>query len=193
MNSQPPSSAPIPPTFQKNGMPAHYLEWLEANHTKIHTLYEPIREDGHNAWLQTVSGLVPFVYIHAPEKAQWKSLHELIRYCEKSLPIVYHASKRVPSLFNGHEKLGQALFVLLVLLATTLDRWIEEDPVPEEGYSSPTELYDWASAAASEVLRSLGEEAVQSSRQLMLNVNDICFNVVNGELPNMFTIQKQSW
>lgn len=185
MNSEPPSSAPIPPTFQENGVSAQFLEWMESRAAELTKIPELLRKDIRKDWSQTVSSLLSVLFLQGPDELRWGAMHEQVKFTEVSLQIIYHAAKGVPSLFAGEETLAQALFTVITIICTTLDLWIDVDPPPQPGYLSPLELYKLASKTASTVLQALGDEVVPAvaptSRQLMKEVVNRCRGIVNGK------------
>ena len=184
MSSQPPSSATVPPTFQENGEPAQFLDWVQGQMSEL--LGDPglVLKDKRNDWVKTISSLLTVLALPSATELPWHTMHEQIKLAEVCLQLIFHAAQRVPSLFAGEETLAQALFTSITILCTTLDFWIDVDPPPEVGYLSPAELYAKASLAAAAVLQALGDEVVPEigpkSRQLMRAVIERCTQAVNG-------------
>ena len=185
MNSQPPSSASsIPPTFQENGEPAQFLDWVQEQMSQLEGDPGLVLKDKRNDWVKTISSVLPVLSLPSPAELPWHTMHEQIKLTEVCLQLTLYAAQRVPSLFAGHENLAQALFTSTTVLCTTLDLWIDVDPPPETGYLSPAELYARASATSASILQAVGDEVIPvigpRSRQLMRAVIDRCAQVVNG-------------
>ena len=185
MNSQPPSSsASVPPTFQENGEPAQFLEWVQGQMAQLDGDPGLVLKDKRNDWVKTISSVLPVLSISSPSQLPWHTMHEQIKLTEVCLQLTLYAAQRVPSLFAGEEVLAQALFTSIVILCTTLDLWIDVDPPPEAGYLSPAELYDRATITSAAILQAVGDEVIPEigpkSRQLMRTVIDRCAQLVNG-------------
>lgn len=185
MNSQPPSSsASIPPTFQENGEPAQFLDWVQEQMSQLEGDPGLVLKDKRNDWVKTISSVLPVLSLPSPAELPWHTMHEQIKLTEVCLQLTLYAARRVPSLFAGQETLAQALFTSITILCTTLDLWIDVDPPPEAGYLNPAELYARATITSAAVLQAVGDEVIPEigprSRQLMRAVIDRCAQVVNG-------------
>ena len=185
MSSQPLSSIPVPPTFQKDGESAHFLRWMETRVAEI-TNPDLLRKDSRREWSSVVASLLPVLLIPGPDELRWEAMHEQVKLAEVSLLIIYHTSKCIPSLYAGEENLAQSLFAIIMVMGTTLDLWIDVDPPAQQGYLSPMELYEIACKAASAVLQALGDEVIPAvaskSRQLMKDLVTHCRGIVDGTL-----------
>lgn len=183
--SQLPSSAPVPPTFQEDGDSANFLAWMQGRVGALTDSPSLMKKENRTEWAHTVSGLISVLLLPGPDELRWEAMHEQVKFTEISLQIIYHAATNVPSLFAGENLLPQALFVVIAIICTTLDRWIDADPPPQEGYLSPKELYALASSAASAILQGLADELIPSaaptSRQILKGIIDQCGWIINSE------------
>lgn len=183
MSSQlPPSS--LPPTFQEDGEPAQFLDWMQSQMDELfgdpHLVLTPKRAE----WVKTIANVLTVLSLPSPVELPWVTLHEQNKFAEVSLLLIYHASRRVPSLFAGETVLAQALFSAITNLCATLDLWIDVDVPDEIDYLNPSQLYTKATAAAAALMQSLGNEVLpQASPKAHGIVSDLLsryLGLVNG-------------
>lgn len=183
MSSQLPLSS-LPPTFQEDGGPAQFLDWMQSQMDELfgdpHLVLTPKRHE----WVKTISNVLTVLSLPSPVELPWATLHEQNKFAEVSLLLVYHASRRVPSLFAGETVLAQALFSAITNLCATLDLWIDVDVPDEIDYLNPSQLYTKATAAAAALMQSLGNEVLpQASPKAHGIVSDLLrryLGLVNG-------------
>ncbi|KAI0375921.1 hypothetical protein BV20DRAFT_25069 [Pilatotrama ljubarskyi] len=187
-------SSSLPPTFQEDGEPAQFLDWMQGQMTDLLDDPQLVLKDKRPEWVKTVSSLLTVLSLPSPVELPWTAMHEQIKFIEVALMLIYHAARRVPSLFAGETILAQALFCTVSILCSTLDLWIDIDVPPEDGYLSPSELYAKATSSASALLQALADEVLPDagpsarevirallSRSLELVNNLMCSE--NTELP----------
>ncbi|KAI0638447.1 hypothetical protein C8Q77DRAFT_433322 [Trametes polyzona] len=174
MSSQIPSS--LPPTFQEDGEPAQFLDWMQGQMAVLLGDQELVVKNKRPEWVKTVASLLTVLSLPLPSELPWSAMHEQNRFVEVALTITYHAARRVPSLFAGETVLAQALFTAITTLCTTLDVWIDEDVPPEAGYMSPAELYAKATASAGAVLQALSDEVLPTASKRAHDIVDGLLN-----------------
>ncbi|OJT05396.1 hypothetical protein TRAPUB_3837 [Trametes pubescens] len=184
MSSQLPLSS-LPPTFQEDGEPAQFLDWMQSRMDELfggdpHLVLTPKRPE----WVKTIFNVLTVLSLPSPDELPWATLHEQNKFAEVSLLLIYHASRRVPSLFAGETVLAQALFSAITNLCATLDLWIDVDVPDEIDYLNPAQLYTKATAAAAALMQSLGSEVLpKASPKAHGIVNDLLtryLQLVNG-------------
>lgn len=185
MSSQFPTSS-LPPTFQEDGEPAQFLDWMQSQMSDLledpHLVIKPKRPE----WVKTVSNLLTVLSLPSPTELPWTAMHEQNKFVEVSLTLIYHAVQRVPSLFAGETVLAQALSSTIIALCATLDLWIDVNVPPEEGYLSPSQLYAKATETAAAHVQALLDEVLPQARPRSYGVvRDILSRymaLVNGAL-----------
>ncbi|KAI0660727.1 hypothetical protein C8Q70DRAFT_972004 [Cubamyces menziesii] len=184
MSSQiPPSS--LPPTFQENGEPAHFLSWMEGQLSELLSTPKPGLKNTRANWLTMAANLLHIPALAPPGVLPWNAMHEQIKFNEVGLALLYNAALRVPSLLAGDPVLAQALFSMICALCCILDLWVDADVPPEEGYLGPSELYTRAASIGAALLRGLGDEVLPEAgpqaREIVRELVNRCLSII-GEL-----------
>ncbi|KAI0832694.1 hypothetical protein BC628DRAFT_341761 [Trametes gibbosa] len=187
MSSQIPSSSfPVPPTFQQDGDPAQFLDWMQGQKDVLLNDPELAVIQKRPEWLETLSSLLHTMSLPSPAEIPWTAMHEPNRFAEMSLSLVHGAAQRVPSLFAGDEVLAQALFATVTTLCASLDQWIDADVPEEKDYLSPVELYMKATNCAASLIQAMGGEilpkAITKADETVKNVLNRCLALVDGLL-----------
>ncbi|KAI0650475.1 hypothetical protein C8Q79DRAFT_388629 [Trametes meyenii] len=182
MSSQLPSSS-LPPTFQEDGEPAQFLDWMQGQMTDLLNDPQLVLKDKRPEWVKTVSNILTVISLPSPVELPWNTMHEQIKFAEVELQLIFHAARRVPSLFAGELVLVQALFYSITILCTTLDLWTDVNVPAEADYPSPPELYAKAVSTAAALLQALMDdvlpEAGPRERQIVREVMIRCLKLVN--------------
>ena len=184
MSSQiPPSS--LPPTFQENGEPAHFLSWMEGQLSELLSTPKPGLKNTRANWLTMAANLLHIPALAPPGVLPWNAMHEQIKFNEVGLALLYNAALRVPSLLAGDPVLAQALFSMICALCCILDLWVDADVPPEEGYLGPSELYTRAASIGAALLRGLGDEVLPEAgpqaREIVRVLVNRCLSIIGGE------------
>ncbi len=184
MTSQyPPSSASTaPPTFQEGRLPGDFLVWLKSVNGDV--LDPTLARNEKGYWVDIVRGFVPCILIQHPSGHPWQTLHENVELLERALQFSLHAVCEVPLFFKEQESLAEAIFARVAGVAVTLALWIDVDPPPQEGYATPTELYNAARTTCITTLHELGTEIDPETavvhRGIMRDVIASCTSIVEG-------------
>ncbi|RDX53826.1 hypothetical protein OH76DRAFT_1156832 [Lentinus brumalis] len=196
MTSQyPPSSASTaPPTFQEGRLPGDFLVWLKSVNGDV--LDPTLARNEKGYWVDIVRGFVPCILIQHPSGHPWQTLHENVELLERALQFSLHAVCEVPLFFKEQESLAEAIFARVASVAVTLALWIDVDPPPQEGYATPTELYNAARTTCITTLHELGTEIDPETavvhRGIMRDVIASCTSITYYRTPAQQLILKRS-
>ncbi|KAH9855080.1 hypothetical protein C2E23DRAFT_51261 [Lenzites betulinus] len=187
MSSQIPSSSfPVPPTFQQDGDPAQFLDWMQGQKDVLLNDPQLAVIQKRPEWIVTLSSLLHTLSLPSPAELPWTALHEPNRFAEMSLALVHGAAQRVPSLFSGNIVLAQVLFATVTTLCASLDLWIDVDVPEEKDYLSPFELYVKAVDCAAAIIQALGgeilPEAITTANETTKSLARRYLELVEGEL-----------